>query len=103
MITHKSLLYFGRHQIYQREDEHPDQIDEMPVKTANLDILVLEFAAPDSKRDNAEVDHADHHVRHVQSGEGEESAAEKRYAPFITGRRDMLVVDQVQPFRQVQP
>src|SRR5437762_13502715 len=39
-----NLLNLGRHQIYQREDKHPDQIHEVPVQSTDLYIFMLEFA-----------------------------------------------------------
>jgi hypothetical protein len=32
------LLDLGRHQVHQRENEHPDEIDEVPVKARYFDI-----------------------------------------------------------------
>src|SRR5579872_3132344 len=99
MIAHNDLLNLGRHQIHQRENEHPNQIDEVPIEAADLNILILELTAPHGEGDDAQVNDADDDVRHVQTGEGKKRAAEQRYAPFVVERRNVLVVDQVQPLR----
>src|SRR5438876_12377867 len=86
-------LYFGRHQVNQRENEHPDQIDEVPVETGHFDILGLKLAAHDRLADDAEIDQTDDDVGHVQSGNREECGAEQRHAPLIAECRDVFVVD----------
>src|SRR5437870_9462707 len=88
---------FRGHQVYQREDEHPDQVDEVPVEAGDFDVFVLELTAADGEGHDAEVDHADDDVRHVQAGDAEEGGAEEGLAPFVRERRHVLVVDQVQP------
>src|SRR5580700_8032064 len=89
---------FRGHQIDQREYEHPDQVDKMPVEAGYLDVFILKFAASHREGHDAEVNHSDDHVRHVKAGDPEESGPEQRLAPFVGERRHMLVVDQVQPF-----
>src|SRR5215831_1170135 len=41
-----SLLRINRQQINHGEDEHPDQVDEVPVQAADLDVFVLKFIYP---------------------------------------------------------
>src|SRR5258706_6269506 len=92
----------GGHQINQRENEHPDQIDEVPVEPRHLDILILELAARYPDRNDGEVDDPDHYVRHMKPSDPEESRAEERLAPFVRKRRHVLVVDQIQPLGEMQ-
>src|SRR5262245_54054641 len=43
--TRRQLVHLHGQQIYKREDEHPDQIDEMPVQAANFHMLGAVFAS----------------------------------------------------------
>src|SRR5512134_1810620 len=70
-----SLSGLDRQQVDQRKDEHPDEIDEMPVEAADLDVLARR-APP--QRDYRQVDHARQDVKHVQAGDPEEGRAEER-------------------------
>src|SRR5690349_3419182 len=66
-------------EIEEREDEYPDEIDEVPVEAHDLDALItspaaceeaaraaVEVAAPDFSRDDDEEDHADRDVGAVE-------------------------------------
>ncbi len=70
------LRRVNRHQVDKWEDEHPHEVNEVPVKAADLDILVPD--APDSDRDPAEVEHARQDVKHMQPGDCKEGRAEER-------------------------
>src|ERR1044072_7204923 len=82
--------------IEECENEHPDQIDEMPVEPHDFDVLVATPAAgeeagpsdgvvstPDLPRHDDEEDHPDRHMRAVEAGDHEESRTELRRAPRI--------------------
>ena len=43
--TLSQLVHLNRQQIDQRKDKHPDQIHEVPVQTANFDVLGTIFAS----------------------------------------------------------
>src|SRR5580700_8272993 len=73
-------LVLHRHQINQREHKHPDQVDKVPVEAVDFDVLCGKLAAPVPHGHDSQVDHADHHVGHVQSGDAEEHGAEERGA-----------------------
>src|ERR1051325_7558090 len=92
----------NRHQVDQGEHEHPHQVNKVPVQAADFDIFVFELAARDALADDPQVNYAADHVGHVQPGDGEEGAAEKRDAPGIIEGGDVLFIDQVQPFVHVQ-
>src|SRR5918998_1537872 len=96
-------------EIEQREDEHPDQVDEVPVEANDLAPLVaplrggkeapplpVEVPAPDLARDDEQEDHADRHVRAVEARDHEEGRAELGGAPRVLPRPDPLV-DQLAP------
>ena len=63
----------------------------MPVQPAHLDILIRVLATRSTPSYNAQINHADRHVSHVQSGEAEERRPEERVAPRILEQPDALV------------
>ena len=79
------------HQIEQREDEHPHQIDEVPVQPGHLD-AVRRRASPRALRTAVDGQHDEpgQHVRAVKAGEQEEVAAERRVAPGVVRRARAL-------------
>src|SRR5947199_4411525 len=89
-LIDRLLSNFGGHQVNQRENEHPDQIDKVPVQTGHFHILGFELPAHHGLRDDRQVNQADGYVRHVQPGERKESAAKQWHAPGIVEYRDML-------------
>ena len=38
-----SLMHVDRQQINHREHEHPDEIDEVPIQTTDLNIFMIQF------------------------------------------------------------
>src|SRR5215467_11926824 len=73
-------------EIKKRKDEHPHEIDEVPVQAGDLDDLVVPFpareeAAPfdieispqDLSRNGDQEDHADRHVGAMEAGDHEEA------------------------------
>src|SRR5690349_2580727 len=101
-VPRNAFSDLGGHQVDQREDEHPDQVDEVPVEAADFHVLGFELAAPDSNRNDTEVDEADDHVGHVEAGQREEGSAEQRHSPLVVEGGDMFVIDEVQPLGEVQ-
>src|SRR5688572_2499619 len=91
-------------EIKQRKDEHPNQIDEVPVQAGDLDDLVISGAlvAPlqDPGRNDAQVDHADGDVQSVKAGDHEERRAELRRAPRVAPRTHAFV-DQLAPLEDL--
>src|SRR6478735_8439264 len=97
-------------EIEQREDEDPDEIDEVPVQAGDLDDLVaalpareepaallVEIAAPDLARDDQQEDHADRDMGAVEAGDHEETRSELLGAPGIAPGTDPFR-DQLRPF-----
>src|SRR6478752_1523939 len=83
-------------EIEEREDEDPDQVDEVPVQAHDLDDLVvalaageearapvLEVAAAHLDRHDDEEDHPYGHVRAVEARDHEEGRAELGGAPGV--------------------
>src|SRR3569832_775636 len=78
------------YQIKQREQENPNNVDEMPVQTEHLDWSVIDgpihslSGIPYEYQDD---DHADDHMRGMQSGHSEIESEEQRCVSSIrTGR-----------------
>src|SRR5437879_13892875 len=78
-------------EIKKRKDEHPHEIDEVPVQAGDLDDLVMPFptcektapfdievSPPDLSRNGDQENHADRHVGAVESGRSEERRVGKR-------------------------
>src|SRR6185295_13421324 len=61
------LLRINRQQIDQRENKHPDQIDEVPLQTADLDIFVVQFV--DAAGDDQKINASREDVEHVHAGD----------------------------------
>src|SRR5580693_3369069 len=70
------LFRVDTQQINQRENKHPDEIDEVPVKAAHFDVVGGPLALAVSRANNCEISDADCDVQHVQPGEAEECPAE---------------------------
>src|ERR1700758_1515637 len=84
-------------QVDQGHNEHPNQIDEVPVKRPDLDVSGGIASSPVAQPDHDQSDHAADHVGHVQSGDGEESGAEHRRSPRVLEQARALA-DQTEPF-----
>src|SRR6266498_3297396 len=97
-------------EIENREDEYPDQIDEVPVQTHDFDNLVVALSAgqqarplliqvspPYLPRNDAEEDDADRYVGPVEAGDHEKRRAELRRSPGVAPRTYALE-DQLRPF-----
>src|SRR5271170_7150982 len=81
----KSLGIYAQ-QIQHRENEHPDQVNKMPVQAAYLDMIGRPLALVEAPADGCKVENTDGDVKHVQPGEPEESSSEQRDA-WIPGIR----------------
>src|SRR5215470_11347182 len=85
-------------EIEEREDEHPHQIDEMPIETHDFDGLVIplpagektaplavEISAPDLASGDDQEEHTERHMRAMEPRDHEEAGAElgraERIAP----------------------
>src|SRR5882672_10941587 len=82
--------------IKEGKDEHPHQIDEVPVQAHDFDDLVIPFPArekappfdvevppPHLSRDGDQEDHADRHVRAVEAGDHEKARTKLSRAPRV--------------------
>src|SRR5438132_6146921 len=93
VLMGSSFSEFGGHEIDQGENEHPHQVDKVPVEPGDFHILGLEFAAHHSLADDRKVNQPDDHVGHMQAGERKECAAEQRYAPGSIENGHVFVID----------
>src|SRR5918998_2843448 len=87
---------FASPQVEEREDEDPDEIDEVPVQARDLDNLVvaaaarkeasssgLKVAAPNLAGNDDQEDHAECDVRAVEPRDHEEGRTELRRSPRV--------------------
>src|SRR6267154_3549871 len=99
--------------IEECKDEHPHQIDEVPVQAGDFDDLVVplparekaapfhvEVSPPDLSRDRAQENHPDRHVRAVEAGDHEKARAKLRRTPRVFPGPDALH-DQLGPFESL--
>src|SRR5215471_15593683 len=90
------------------EDEHPHQIDEVPIETHDLDGFVVslpageeaasgavEVSPPDLPGDDDQEQHAERHVRAVKAGDHEKAGAELGGAERIAPGTHPFIHDQV--------
>src|SRR5690606_38903372 len=89
-------------EIEERENEYPDEIDEMPVEPRDLDDLVvaaaaLVIAAQHLHRDDDEIDYARGHVHAVKARDHEERGAELLCAHRVAPRPNAFVDDELRP------
>src|SRR4030095_15609321 len=87
-------------EIDEREDEDPDEIDEVPVETGDLDLRVVLRREPSrqaDQQDDAQVNDATEDVHAVKAGQDEERGAE-----VVLGDR-LAVLDEMVPFVGLQP
>ena len=102
-------------EIEQGKDEHPYQIDEVPIEAHDLDDLVaalaageeappaaVEVATEDLARDDQQEDHADRHMGAMEARDHEEGRAELRCAPRVGPGPDPLR-DQLGPLERLHP
>src|SRR6266853_3919010 len=102
--------------IKDREDEDPDQIDEVPIQTQGFDDLVValsagqkarshgvQIAPQDLDRGDDQENHADRHVRAVESGDHEEARAELGRTHWIAPGTYPLMHDQLGPLERLHP
>ncbi len=74
----------------------------MPVKSADFHVFAVKFSFAEPKSDDREINHANRHVRHVQTGDAEKHRAEKRRAAPWIHARTQAFIDQVDPLAHVQ-
>ena len=63
-----------RKQVDHREDEHPNQIDEVPVQAADLDVFMVKLVNPSG--DYHQVQASGKNVEHMQARNTKERRAE---------------------------
>src|SRR4029077_9930989 len=74
-LLSQMTTYIDRQDVNQRKYKHPDQIDEVPVETANLNIFMIYLLDP--RGYNSQVDDPGSDVKHVQAGNREEGRTEQ--------------------------
>src|SRR5216684_6841027 len=91
--------YLPLPQIEEREDKHPDEIDEMPVKPGDFHGRVAALAiiksGPDSAGNDAQIDHAGRHVQAVKARDHEKRRTELRSAHGIAPRAHAFMNDEL--------
>src|SRR3712207_2862215 len=83
-------------EIEEREDEDPDEVDEVPVEAHDLHRFILPFAAceeaapfvivvpaPDLAGDDKQEEHAEAHMGAVKARDHEEGRAELCRSPWV--------------------
>src|SRR6185295_12350910 len=83
-------------QVEEGEDEDPDEVDEMPVKTGHLHSLRGGLALKGTDQGDGEDHEAGENVGAVESGEEEEGLAELGRPPGVA-REAGAFVDEVAP------
>src|SRR5262245_61305164 len=97
------MVTFSLHQIHEREDQDPDEIDEMPVQRGDLDRVVLGGRVTTAERldeDAAQIDDASEDVAAVEAREAEEGRREQRRAEGVS-REAHPVLDEVRPLERL--
>src|SRR5262245_39585292 len=69
----QNVVHVNRHDVDQRENKHPDEVNEVPVQAANLHVFVFQLLY--ATRDDEEVNQAGRDVKHVQASDREERRA----------------------------
>src|SRR5437660_3354125 len=90
------------HQVDEREHEHPDQIDEVPVQGRRLDVVGVEPAAPEAGGNHTNDDYAADDVQQVQTGDAEERGSEQRGPAQRILEQPPPLADHGEPLPQVQ-
>src|SRR5258706_14581489 len=60
-----------------REDEHPHQIDEVPIQAGRFQMTRIESPAPVAERDRGDHDHTGQDVQEVEPGDAEKRGADE--------------------------
>src|SRR5215510_10567590 len=103
-------VMFPSPEIEDRENEHPHQIDEVPIQSHDLDGLVVplpagekaapiavEISPPDLPSDDDQENHANRHMRAMKTRDHEKAGAELCCAERIAPGTYAFVHDQVGP------
>src|SRR5829696_6175983 len=85
LVTSQVSVRIHRHDVNQRENKHPDEVDEVPVQSADLYIFMFQFV--DTRCDYQQVDRARRYVKHVQPSDREERCAKQRRRWRTVSRR----------------
>src|SRR6185312_4715964 len=100
MITSATLL----ENIEQEEQEHPDDVDEVPIERSRRQSEEAALGVRSARRlppENAEVDQPDEDVEAVQAGQGEKGRAEDRACPrgvlFVEEQRILVYLTAQEP------
>src|ERR1700730_3230179 len=73
-----SLMLARVQQVNERKHEHPDQINEMPVKSGRFDVARIQPASSIELRYYSDCDHAAYDVQQMQARDAEKGGAKKR-------------------------
>src|SRR5208282_4633862 len=92
----------GVHQIHQWKNEHPDQIDKVPVQARGFNVTGIVASLVVAPRDNQECNDAANDVGQMEPRDAEEARAELRRAASGIGEQPPALPDHLEPFPQVQ-
>src|SRR5579862_274337 len=101
MALRSLLLVAEIHEIYERYDEHPYQIDEVPVKPRNFDVIRVITAVPVAQTHYQQGDHTCDDVGDVQPGDAEKRGTEQTRSPRVLEHRHAFV-NESEPFPDMQ-
>ena len=106
------LISLGTHvsvslpKIKERENKHPDEINEVPVKSGNFNDLVITtfivIALPDLVRDDQKIKNTDRHVQPMEARHHEENRSELWRTEGI-GPRPYTLRNELRPLEYLHP
>src|SRR5262245_47327671 len=73
----------------------------MPVKSADLDVLIGKAALGDTRGDHPKIGNSGGDVKHMETGQCKKGAAKQRNTPGI-GRQSNAFMNQAEPFVNVK-
>src|SRR5215469_18575576 len=96
-----SKLMSNVEKVDHRDNEHPNQVDEVPVQRPDFDVVGVIAAAFVAERDNAKGDKAADHVRQMKARDREEGGAKHGRAPGVL-KEAHAFADQLEPLADVE-
>src|SRR5208283_1986424 len=92
----------GVHQIHQWENEHPDQVNKVPIKTGSFHVAFIVASLGIDPRDDSQYDDASDDVSQVQARNAEERRPKLRRASGRVVEQSPAFTDQLEPFPKMQ-
>src|SRR5579864_5397602 len=88
-------------QVDHGDDEHPYQVDEVPVQGPDFEVVGLVTAAFVAERNDAQGDHASDYVSQMKAGNCEERRAKQGRPPGVLKQTDAFA-NECEPFANVE-